>query len=187
MSTIERWLPFKFRRKRTEDKNTEATESKEAATAMTPFESFFGAPMTQLMRRAFDEPFFREPFARFAEVDRWFGDFSPSRFQPKIDVVDEEAALRVTAELPGMSKDDVELSIDRDMLTIRGEKRNVEESKENGAFRTERYYGVVQRTIPLPSNLDTTKAEASFDQGVLTVRLPKGGEDLETEKKIPIK
>jgi HSP20 family protein len=182
MTTLERWLPFKFRRRKAEDKNAEVTETE----ALTPFESFFGAPMSQFMR-SFREPFFKDAFARLDDFDQWFGDFSPTKFKPTVDVVDEEGAIRVTAELPGMSKDDVEISVDNDMLTIRGEKRNEEESKENGAFRTERYYGYVQRTVPLPTNVAAEKAKASFDKGVLTVRLPKNPEALPSEKKIPIK
>lgn len=187
MSSIERWSPFKFRRKKTEEKKAQAAAAPaQAATAMTPFESFFATPMAQFMRGSFTEPFLSDPFARLSEIDRWFGDFSPARFQLNLDVVDEEAALKVTAELPGMSKDDVSLSIENDVLTIRGEKKNVEESKENGAFRTERYYGYVQRCVPLPTNLNIERAEAGFDKGVLTIRLPKNGEAKARGKNIPI-
>ncbi len=185
MGTIERWLPFKFRRKNAEEKHAESTPAR--AQQPMPWESFFGPPLSQFMRNALEEPYFKDPFARMAEVDRWFGDYSPRRFQPTVDVVDEETSLRVTAELPGMSQDDVQLSIDNDTLTIRGEKKNAEEGKENGAFRTERYYGFVQRSVPLPTNIDRDKAEASFDKGVLTIRLPKTGDVVDKSTDIPIK
>jgi len=182
MSTLDRWLPFKFRRKKAEEKTVEKAPEAAETTALTPFESFFGAPISQWMRAAWGEPV----FPRLAEIDQWFGDFSPMKFEPKIDVVDEEKVLRVTAELPGMTKDDVKLSIDGDVLTIRGEKRNEEESKESGVFRTERYYGFVQRSIPLPSNLDHDRTEASFDNGVLTVRLPKTTKAADKTRQIPV-
>ena len=185
MSTLQRWLPFKFRRKHADEKKAEIAADKPIAAR--PMASFFGMPMSQLMQEAFGEPFFRETFSRFGDLDQWFGDFAPAKFQPKVDVVDEEGALRVTAELPGMSKDDVQLSIEDDVLTIRGEKRNEEESKENGVFRTERYYGYTQRAVPLPSSLNHDKAEATFDKGVLTVRFPKGAPTPDKGTEIPIK
>lgn len=184
MGTLERWMPFKFRRKRAEDKAKEGTADAPQRGMMMPFE---GTPLSQWMQHAFDTPFFRDPFARFEELDRWFGDFSPTRFEAAVDVVDEEGSLRVTAELPGMTRDDVKLSVDGDVLTIRGEKKNEEERKENGAFRTERYYGFVQRAVPLPSNLDYDHADAKFDKGVLTVRFPKTAEKHEAGKQIKIK
>ena len=123
-----------------------------------------------------------------ASSDRWFGDFSPTRFSPTIDVVDEENALRVSAELPGMNKEDIHLSIDNDMLTIRGEKKNVEESRENGVFRSERFYGQFQRSIPLPGmDLDPEKVEATFDKGILMVRVPKRPEARPAARSIPVK
>ena len=94
--------------------------------------------------------------------------------------------MKVTAELPGMSKDDVELTFDERSLTISGKKENREETKENGVFRTERYYGYVQRTVPLPGDLDRENAEASFENGVLSVRFKKTAPKTE-EKRIPVK
>ena len=104
-----------------------------------------------------------------------------------MDVVDEEGALCVTAELPGMDQENIQLSVDNDVLTIRGEKRNEDESKEKGVFRTERYYGYFQRAVPLPSDVDVEKAEAKFKKGVLTVRLPKRAGATESARQIPIK
>jgi len=184
MGTLERWMPFKFRRKKAEEKAKEVKAETPKRSMMMPFE---GMPLSQWMQHAFDTPFFRDPFARLEEMDRWFGDFSPSRFDAAVDVVDDEGSLRVAAELPGMTKEDVQLSIDNDVLTIRGEKKNDEETRENGAFRTERYYGFVQRSIPLPSNLDYDHAEAKFDKGVLTVRLPKTKGKKESGTNISIK
>jgi len=90
-----------------------------------------------------------------------------------VDVVDEEDALCVTAELPGMEKDDVQLQIESDALLIRGEKKHGEEKQEKGVYRSERYYGYFQRVIPLPADVDQEAVEATFEKGVLRVRLPK--------------
>lgn len=190
MSTLERWLPFKFRRKNTEEKKAEGGGEIEARSpqpqAQTNLASLLQSPLSLLGRSALDDSFFQDPFSRLSSLDRWFGDFSPARFQPNVDVVDEEGALRVTAELPGMSKDDVKLSIQNDVLTIRGEKKNEEESRENGVYRTERYYGYTQRAVPLPANVDHDAAEAKFDKGVLTVRFPKRPEKGAAGKDIPV-
>jgi len=106
-------------------------------------------------------------------MDRWFGDFSPRRYAPSVEVSDDDKAIKVTAELPGMSKQDVKLQIDDGMLVISGEKKNEEEKKDDGVFRTERYYGYFQRAIPLPEDVDKENVDAEFKQGVLTVRVPK--------------
>ena len=162
MSKLDRWMPFKFNRKSHEEKKQEG----QAATGQTglapaqqmapwPFQSsLFSAPMQQLVQGVFSDPFFREPFGRFEQLDRWFGDFSPQRFAPSVDVSEDGDALKVTAELPGMSKEDVKLQIDNDMLVISGEKKSQSENKNEGAFRTERYYGYFQRAIPLPEDGD---------------------------------
>lgn len=188
MSDLSRWLPFKSRRK-VEEPKTEAAASRnvhEAAGAQA-LARMFPTNMQQLMQHMFDDPFFSDPFSRLGSIDRWFGDFSPTRFQPSIDVVDEESALRVTAELPGMGKDDIHLSIDNDVLTIHGEKKNEEQQNEQGVFRTERYYGYVQRAVPLPRGLEVDKVEANFKDGVLSVRLPKSKAKPEVSTRIPIR
>ncbi len=198
MSKLERWLPFLFRRKTAEEKTQQAAAERTSSHQSVPIRTgensplalqsnSLSSPINQLMQSFLNDPFLRDPFARFAEMDRWFGDFSPSRFQPTVDVVDEETALRVTAELPGMSKDDIQLQIENDMLVIHGEKRNQEETSEKGLYRSERYYGYFQRAIPLPAELDHDKAEAEFEKGVLTVRLPKTARVEEKASKIPIK
>ncbi|MFP3802689.1 Hsp20/alpha crystallin family protein, partial [Paraburkholderia sp. SIMBA_027] len=83
-------------------------------------------------------------------LDRWFGDFSSSRFQPRIDVVDDGDALRITAELPGMDRENLQTSIEDGVLVLRGEKKQDTRSEENGCYRLERSYGAFTRMIPLP-------------------------------------
>lgn len=175
MTDLSRWNPFKFRRKKTDAEPAAAR----AEAPPAPLAVAGGTPMAQLFDSFFRDSFFRDPllrdpfFARGAELDRWFGDFSPTRFSPTVDVVDEESHLAVSAELPGMSKDDVQLSIEGNVLTLRGEKKHEEEKKEAGCYRVERSYGMFSRSVPLPADVDVEKAEAKFDKGVLTLRLPK--------------
>jgi len=118
--------------------------------------------------------------------ESWFGDFSPAVFTPTLDVADKRKHLEITVELPGMAAEDVDVDVRDGALVIRGEKRMEESSEEEGFYRTERSFGVFERLIPLPAEVDTEKTEATFDNGVLKVRLPKA-KPMPSAKKIAIK
>jgi HSP20 family protein len=90
---------------------------------------------------------------------------------PRMDIHESEKALEITAELPGVSQNDVDLRIEGDTLTIRGEKRNARRDKH--AHVVERSYGTFQRSVQLPFSPDPEQVEANFDSGVLTIILPK--------------
>ncbi len=174
MNILERWLPFKFRRRSAEDKKSEAKPARSADQSLSLREDRGPLmPMQHWMRDFFEHPFGQAHRWLAGEGEPWFGDFSPTRFWPHLDVSDEDGALKVAIELPGMSKDDVELSVENGMLTIRGEKRHEDQTTERGVYRTERYYGYVHRSLPLPEDVDQEHAEATFEKGVLTVRFPK--------------
>ncbi len=122
------------------------------------------------------------------EMDRMFEQFFPSESReiptisttarmPSVDVYDREGNLVVEAELPGMKKDDVEVSIEDHTLTIRGETKREEEKKEEGFYRHERHYGRFVRSIPLPSAVRSDQAQAKFENGVLEIVLPKAEEE----------
>jgi HSP20 family protein len=106
---------------------------------------------------------------------------------PAIDVVDEEKAYRVTAELPGLAEKDIEVTKDGDLLTIKGEKKEEREENDKGYFLSERHFGSVERSLRLPEGIDDAKIEAKFENGVLTVVLPKTPEAVTKPKKIAIK
>ncbi|HHH31461.1 MAG TPA: Hsp20/alpha crystallin family protein [Polyangiaceae bacterium] len=190
MSKLERWLPFMFKKKTKQEAQPAAEPSAPTRPvphqAMVPLAPMFAPQMQQLMRGFFDDPFFREPFGRFGQMDRWFGDFSPGRFSPSVEVSDEGEALKVTAELPGMEKDDVKLQLEGNLLVISGEKKSESENEDEGVFRTERYYGYFQRAVPLPEDVDREKAAADFKKGVLTVRFPKVEGASEPSRRIAI-
>jgi HSP20 family protein len=171
-TNVSTWNPFKFLRKTPDEKRTEPASSPGmAATANLP--SAWFAPPGFLLG---------DPFRMMQElldpvgggkVDRWFGDFSPRIFEPRIDVVDDDDALRVTAEVPGMEREDLEVVAENKTLLLGGEKKLESKSNEKGCYRTERAFGRFQRAIPLPDGIDLDHAEASFDKGVLTIRIPK--------------
>lgn len=144
----------------------------------------------------------RDPFSALQqEIDDLFENFgrgswlSPITsqetavdFVPRIDVVDDEKEVRVTAELPGMDEKDIEVELTDNLLTIKGEKKREEEEKRKGFYRLERSYGSFHREIPLAEGvIDTETPEASFKKGVLTVRLAKKAEAQQGARKIPVK
>ena len=129
----------------------------------------------------------RDPFGGRGPLGNWFGDFSAREFQPRIDVTDEGDALRIVVELPGMTRDDVELEVIEDMLIISGDKRFESTSEEQGCYRVERSFGHFQRAVPLPTGVDLDRAEARFENGVLTLRVPKAAGEPAAKRRIEIK
>ena len=89
------------------------------------------------------------------------------------DVSEDENALQVSMELPGVDPDNVRLSLENNTLTIRGEKRQQIDEASERVHRFERVYGVFERTFVLPNTVDTEKIDARFENGVLLVRIPK--------------
>ena len=96
-----------------------------------------------------------------------------SAWMPPCDVFEDKEAVRIIMEVPGVKPEDVKLSLENNMLTIRGEKKQVAEEKADRVHRYERSYGVFERSFALPSTVDTDRIEARYDNGVLTVMLPK--------------
>ena len=114
--------------------------------------------------RLFDDFFGRSPLRLPVEERGWM---------PAVDVFEKEDKFVVKAELPGMKEDDINVSVVGDTLSIKGEKKTETEIKDEDYYRCERSYGTFYRSIPIPSNVDANKIEASFDDGVLEVALPK--------------
>ncbi len=92
---------------------------------------------------------------------------------PAVDMYETKDDLVVTAELPGMSDKDIKLSIDGDVLSLRGERAQSQEVKPEGSYRGERWYGKFERTMRLPFPVQGDKVTATYRDGVLTVTLPK--------------
>ena len=107
----------------------------------------------------------------------WFGRTMGGVLAPRVDVVEDERAVTLTAELPGVSESDVEVALTGDQLTIRGEKRSEHEEKKEQEgrviHRTERSYGAFQRQLTIPYHVDPEQVSAQFRDGVLTITLPK--------------
>lgn len=107
--------------------------------------------------------------------------------QPRMNIEDKGNEIRVTAELPGVSEDDVEVTLDDDMLIIAGEKRQEEEVDEGGMRLVERAFGRFRRAIQLPFAPDPDRVEAQFRDGVLTITAPKNAEQQSRHRQIKVK
>ncbi len=107
---------------------------------------------------------------------------------PRIDVEDRKDEIRVSAEIPGIDEKDLDVQLSENHLTIRGEKGAEHEDKREGSYyRSERFYGSFERTIPLPTEVDFEKIDAKFRKGVLTVRLPKTAAARERARRITVR
>jgi len=130
--------------------------------------------MNALMTRGglFDE-FFKDIAPGFY-VRPLHGDPLPSPAQIKVDVKENDKAYTVQAEVPGVSKDEIHVSLDGNVVTLRAEvKQEDRQGSDEKVLRSERYYGAVSRSFQLPMDIDQAQAKAKYDNGVLTLTLPK--------------
>ncbi len=134
------------------------------------------------------------------EIDRLFDEFwgdwdarlgalapGVGAVQPRVDVRENDKEIRVTAELPGLEEKDVDVVLSGNILTLRGEKSAEKEERDGDFYLSERSFGRFERSIPLPTEVDEGKVEATFHSGVLTVVLPKTEAAREKTKKISIR
>jgi HSP20 family protein len=106
---------------------------------------------------------------------------------PAVDIIEKPNEFRITAELPGMSDKDIDVKCADGVLTMRSEKKEEMEEKDEDYFLSERRYGSFHRSFRLPESVDEDKIDATFKNGVLTITLPKRAESKKAEKKISIK
>ncbi len=134
---------------------------------LAPVPSFFSV---------FERPLFRDLFE---------GDTQVTTYAPRVDVVENKENFTVRAELPGMKKDDVKLTLENSVLTLSGEKRFDEKRDEDNFHLRETRYGKFERSFRLTDNIDRSNIVADYKDGVLTISLPKTKES--QSKEIAIK
>jgi HSP20 family protein len=134
------------------------------------------------MNRLFDD-FFEQPlaFSPFFGEPTLMGDITP-----RLDVSETENEITISAELPGMEPEDIHITVDRNALTISGEKRAEKEEKGKRYYRVERSYGSFRRSVALPKEVEESKIDATFKRGVLKITLPKTKSAQEESKQITI-
>jgi HSP20 family protein len=120
-----------------------------------------------------NEPFWRKPFSAYGE--------------PAADIAERDDKYEIFIELPGIEEKDIQLKIANGVLVVRGEKRGEREEVRKDYYLSERTFGTIQRSLRVPDGVDLDQVEATFDNGVLTVTLPKTHEARQPEKRIPIK
>jgi len=108
-------------------------------------------------------------------------------WSPRLDVSETDTALEIVADLPGMEKKDIKVSLEADLLTIQGEKKEVKEKKDKHYHTIERRSGSFYRALRLPAAVENDKIEANFKDGVLTLTLPKSKEPAKKVAQIEIK
>jgi HSP20 family protein len=116
-----------------------------------------------------------------AQLDRVFVDKQPVEevFRPAVDIVEDASSITITADLPGVAQDAVDLQVDKNVLIVKGARKLERKAPENGADhyrRYERTAGAFERSFRLPPTVDVEKVEASMKDGVLTLTLPKKAE-----------
>lgn len=125
---------------------------------------------------------FSELFDLRKEIDSLFDDkffgkmlqpYYESNWTPSMDISETDKEFLVTVELPGMKKDDINLSIDNNILTIEGERKSEKEEKGKTFHRIERSYGKFYRSVSLPKKVDEENVKATFKDGLLNITLPK--------------
>ncbi len=139
------------------------------------------------------------PLINFANVQREF-DRMLNRFSndvrdeevsntlmPAADIVERENDFNIRIDLPGVDKKDVKIIVQNDVLTIKGEKKQESEKKDDNYFRVERSYGTFQRSFTLPASVASDKIDASYNNGVLTISIPKLEEAKPKEIEVKVK
>jgi HSP20 family protein len=131
----------------------------------------------RLMRR----PRYEMPLSRlrdhfnqiFEQPDFALSDLLGGGWMPVVDMLDDKDKLVVKAELPGFNREDLDVSVHENNLILAGERKADEERRDGEFYRSERFYGRFHRVISLPFSVDTEKIQAKYNNGVLTVTLPK--------------
>jgi HSP20 family protein len=137
---------------------------------------------------------FRELNVLQDRMNRLFQDYAPrgeqelttGHFVPPVDIYEDEQGITVKAELPGLDPKDVDVQVENNTLTIKGERKFEKEEKEENFHRVERRYGSFVRSFTLPSTVDTDKVKADYENGVLKIQLAKRAEAKPKQIKVNI-
>jgi HSP20 family protein len=122
-----------------------------------------------------------DPFRDFRNLEKRFFSLANSAeernnissFAPTVNTREDDKAYYVEVDLPGVNKDDIHVDVNKDSLTISGERKHKEEVKEESYYKLESFFGKFQRSFTLPENVDSEAIEAKCDNGVLEVLIPK--------------
>lgn len=156
------------------------TETKLSRRLENPFEG-----LHRQMNNLFEDFFQDFGTARWPTL--WRHDRGVAAATPKFEVAESDAAIHVTAGLPGMDEKDIEVTLDNNLLTVKGEKKQEHEEKKKNYYFSERSYGSFQRVVSVPKGIDKEKVQAQFKKGVLEITLPKTEQARSERKRIAVK
>jgi HSP20 family protein len=160
-----------------EDSIMAITKSQPRTRALVPFTSKLAPDFDRFhdtVRRLFDDPFGADLLA------------PELRVFPPAEITETAEEFMVTAETPGMTRDDLQIDFEKGILTIRGEKEDKQEQKDRRYHLVERAYGSFQRSFSFPGSVDSEKLTADFSDGILTVHLPKTADAKSNGRRIEI-
>jgi len=126
-------------------------------------------------------------------IQRYFDDFTShgfnisDSFSPRIDIAEEKNQIIVTAEIPGVKKENIKITLQDNILTVEGEKKKEFEQKDKNCYRSERVFGSFKRSFTLPAEVDSENVDAKFENGILSVVLKKLEAKIQSEKVIELK
>ncbi len=145
------------------------------------------------------DPFRFDPFKEFREMSKALEQFTNianqvtksegniASFTPTVNTREDDKAYYIEADLPGVKKEDIQLDIKDNILTISGERKLKKEVKKEDYYKVESVYGKFERSFTLPDDVDVDKIEAKSEDGVLEITLPKKVEEKKQAKKIEVK
>ncbi|MGB4467190.1 MAG: Hsp20/alpha crystallin family protein [Azovibrio sp.] len=168
---LKKWAPWNWFKKEQEERQT---ASSALPVQRTPATSGAVSPILQLhreMERLFDDTFrgFGLSVPGLSPLpSEWAG-----MLKPALDIHETDKQYKITLEVPGVEEKDIQITVDDEVLLVRGEKRQEQEQDEGGFHRVERAYGSFQRALNLPEDADQDSIKAVFKNGVLTITMDK--------------
>ena len=169
--------------------NTQIQTSKPAAPPAPLHTTDVWQSMRNEMDRLFDRfsGFDLPSFGTLPGIEHFWPKTNGETLSVAVDVAEDDKSYTITADVPGIDEKDIDISIAEDVLTLKGEKRAAKEEKDKQHYFCERSYGAFSRSFALPSDVDTSKVDAKFAKGVLTIALPKNPKATPASRKIPVK
>ncbi len=171
-----------------EEKETGGSVSTANDSLYAPASYYGFSPLAQL-HQDMDRLFYNmlQSFGDFADGNNSHNSRSNMLLRPNVDISATDKEYRIEVDVPGVEEDDVQLELNNDMLIVKGERKQEQESSEKGFYRIERSYGAFRRVLSLPQDADQDNISAEFKNGVLTISLPRKAEPKGNMRQIDIK
>ncbi len=170
--------------KKTKSKSYENNSVVPITSSPSPFSHARNAPLDSLMDRFWDRNLFSQrPFERMGLMDR---DAKKMFIQPRSDFFENEKEVRLTLDVPGVDRKDIQLNITPAGIEVRAEKRDEKEEKSSDTYHMERSYSGFFRTFPFSSAVDASKARAKYENGVLKMVVPKSSKLMSRGRSIKV-